>query len=71
MGAKVAGGIARIIQGVTDQPSLDNARQEMAQIDPRAAAQLPQFYSKEALEPFIKRAFTVQESAELRLEDVA
>ena len=62
IGAKVAGGIARIVQGVTDQPSLEQAREQVAMIDPRAAAQLPQFYSKEALEPFIKRAFTVQEA---------
>ena len=68
IGAKVAGGIARIIQGVTDQTSLEQAREQVAQIDPRAAAQLPQFYSKEALEPWIKRAFTAQETADIRLK---
>ena len=68
IGAKVAGGIARIIQGVTDQASLEQARHDVAMIDPRSAAQLPQFYSKEALEPFIKRAFTAQETAEVRLK---
>jgi hypothetical protein len=69
-GEKMAASIGRIAQGVHDQASLDQARQEIAQIDPRAAAQLPQFYSKEAMTPFIERALSVKEAQTLKIQDL-
>jgi hypothetical protein len=69
MGEKIAGSIGRIAQGVSDQASLDQARQDIGQIDPRAAAQLPQFYSKAAMEPFIQRAVDVKSSLTLKIAD--
>jgi hypothetical protein len=69
-GEKIAGSIGRIAQGVNDQASLDQAREEIGQIDPRAAAQLPKFYSKAAMEPFIQRALDVKTSQELKIKDL-
>jgi hypothetical protein len=70
-GEKIAGSIGRIAQGVNDQASLDQARQDIGQIDPRAAAQLPQFYSKEGMEPFIQRALSVEKAQTLKIQDLA
>jgi len=70
-GEKIAGSIGRIAQGVNDQASLDQARQDIGQIDPRAAAQLPQFYSKAAMEPFIQRALDVKSAQTLKIQDLA
>ena len=49
MGVKVAEFVARELQGVTDQASLDQARERIRQVHPQAAAQVPQMYSKEAV----------------------
>ena len=49
MGVKVAEYVARELQGVTDQATLDAARERIRQVHPQAAAQVPQMYSKEAV----------------------
>lgn len=69
-GEKIAASIGRIAQGVNDQASLDQARDDIRQIDPKAAAQLPQFYSKEAMEPFIQRALSVHQAQTLKMQDL-
>ena len=51
MGVKVAEFVARELQGVTDQASLDQARERIRQVHPQAAAQVPQMYSQEAVDP--------------------
>jgi hypothetical protein len=68
-GERIAGSIGRIAQGVNDQASLDQAREDIGRIDPRAAAQLPQFYSKAAMEPFIARALSVKDRLTLQIAD--
>lgn len=68
IGTKVAEYIGRTAQGVRDQASLEAARQEMARISPQAAMQLPQTYSREAMLPFIERAISAKDNAQLRLE---
>jgi hypothetical protein len=70
MREKVAGAIGRMLQGVNDQASLDQARDDIRQISARTAAQLPPFYSKEALEPFIERALSVKEAQTLKIQDL-
>ena len=67
MGTKVAEYVGRVAQGVRDQASLDQARQELQRIHPQAAAQLPQVYSKEAMTPFVTKAVDVATNAKLRL----
>ena len=44
MGVKIAEGVAQELSGVTDQASLDAARERIRQYHPQAAAQIPQFY---------------------------
>ena len=43
--------------------SLDAARERIRQYHPQAAAQIPQFYSKEALEPLIMKGVAVKDLA--------
>jgi hypothetical protein len=70
MGTKVAEYVGRIAQGVTDQASLDAARQELARVHPQAAAQLPQTYSQEAMAPFIAKANSVLENQTLQVGEM-
>jgi len=70
LGTKIAEYVGRVAQGVTDQASLDQARQELARVHPQAAAQLPQAYSKEAMAPFIAKALDVKESMTLQAQDL-
>lgn len=69
-GEKIAASIGRIFQGVHDQASLEQARDEVRQIDPKAAAALPQFYSKEAMEPVMARALDMQTAQTLKIQDL-
>jgi soluble lytic murein transglycosylase-like protein len=65
MGVKVLGYVAQQAQGVTDQASLDTMRTDLQSSGlGKYAAQLPQFYSKEAMEPFIARGSTAKDRAE-------
>lgn len=66
MGVKVSEAVARQLQGVTDQASLDEARERIRLIHPQAAAQVPQFYSKEAVEAIQQRGISVAELAKWR-----
>ena len=65
MGVKVLGYVAQQAQGVTDQASLDAMRTDFQSSGlGKYAAQLPQFYSKEAMAPFIARGSTAKDRAE-------
>ena len=63
MGVKVAEAVAQELNGVRDQASLDAARARIQQYHPQAAAQIPQFYSKESLEPLIMKGVAVKDLA--------
>jgi soluble lytic murein transglycosylase-like protein len=63
MGVKIAEAVAQELNGVRDQASLDAARARVQQYHPQAAAQIPQFYSKEALEPLIMKGVAVKDLA--------
>lgn len=60
----------RILQGVTNQASYDDARREIGRNLPQLAAQLPPAYSAEAIEPFIARATTVKDRATLEVQGI-
>ena len=62
--------VARILQGVTDQASLQDAHKEIGRAYPDLVGKLPQQYSKEALAPLIARAFEVKERAALGLQEI-
>ena len=68
MGTAVAEGIGQIILGVKSQADLDEARQRIAQFAPQEAARLPQAYSPEAMKPYLDRAVSVKDSADLKLK---
>ena len=70
MSTKVMEWLGRGAQGIKSQEDLDAFRQQAAQAHPQAAAQLPQFYSKEAMEPFIAKATSVLETQTLKLQDL-
>ena len=63
MGVKVSEAVAQELNGVRDQASLDAARERIRLYHPQAAAQIPQFYSKEALEPLIMKGVAVKDLA--------
>ena len=63
MGVKVAEFVARELQGVTDQASLDQARERIRQVHPQAATQVPQMYNKEAVESVQQRGIAVAQRA--------
>ena len=63
LGAATLGYVGQQAQGVTDQASLDAMRSDLqSQGLGKYAAQLPQLYSKEAMQPFIAKALDVKES---------
>ena len=64
VGVKVAEFVARELQGVTDQASLDAARERIRQVHPQAAAQVPQMYSQEAVASVQQRGMAVKDRAE-------
>jgi hypothetical protein len=66
LGVKVAEGVARQLQGVTNQETLDQAREQVHLIHPQAAAQIPQLYSKEAVESLKQRGIAVADQAKNR-----
>lgn len=68
MGAKVSEAVARQLQGVTDQASLDAARERIRLIHPQAATQVPQFYSKEAVESIQQRGIAIADKAKWDLD---
>jgi hypothetical protein len=70
MSVKVMEWLGRGAQGVHSQADLDAFRQQAAQAHPQAAAQLPQFYSKEAMQPFIDKSTSVLETQTLKLNDL-
>lgn len=65
--SKKMGYFGQVLQGVNSPESYGLAVQEIARVDPQAAARLPQTYSKEALIPYIKQATTVKENADLQI----
>lgn len=62
-GVKVAEYVSRMLQGVTDQNSLDQAREQIRLVHPQAAAQVPQMYSKEGVAAVQQRGATITEMA--------
>lgn len=70
MGTKVMEYLGQGAQGVHDQASLDAFRQEAMLVHPQAAAQLPQFYSKGAMEPFIAKAVAMKDSLTLQINEM-
>jgi len=69
-GLKSIEAVAQMSQGVTNQADLDRVRADMQQVAPQAAARLPQFYSKEAMEAYQQSALSVKERQELKIADV-
>jgi hypothetical protein len=70
MGAKVLGYVGQQAQGVTDQASLDALRSDLqSQGLGKYAAQLPQLYSKGAMEPFIAKALDVKDALTLQIAE--
>ena len=69
MGVKVAEFVARELQGVTDQASLDQARERIRQVHPQAASQVPQMYSKEAVASLQQRGASITEMAQNRYHE--
>jgi hypothetical protein len=69
-GLKSIEAVAQISQGVTDQDSLDQAREYMQQIAPQAAARLPQVYTKAGMEAFQAQALSVKERQANQLEQL-
>lgn len=65
--SKKMGYFGQVLQGVNSPESYGQAVQEIGRIDPQAVARLPQMYSKEALQPYIKQALSVKDSADLQL----
>ena len=71
LGAATLGYVGQQAQGVTDQASLDALRSDLqSQGLGKYAAQLPQLYSKEAMQPFIAKALDVKESLTLQVQDL-
>lgn len=64
MGVKVAEFVARELQGVTDQASLDQARERIRQVHPQAATQVPQMYSKEGVASVQQRGVAIADRAQ-------
>jgi hypothetical protein len=69
MGLKVAEFVANEFQGVTDQASLEQARERVARVHPQAAAALPQWYTKEGVAAVVQRGMTAKDNAEARLKN--
>jgi hypothetical protein len=66
MGEKVMEYLGRSAQGVTDQAGLDRLRAELQQQNlGKYAAQLPQVYSKEAMQAIAAKALSVKDSLTL------
>ena len=71
LGAATLGYVGQQAQGVTDQASLDALRSDLqSQGLGKYAAQLPQIYSKGAMEPFIAKALDVKEALTLQVQDL-
>lgn len=68
MGTKIAEAVGREAQTATDQSSWDQARANVAQFDPKAAAAMQAIYSPEAKAAFVKRAVSVKDNAQLQLD---
>jgi hypothetical protein len=72
MGEKVMEYLGRSAQGVTDQAGLDRLRTELQQQGlGQYAAQLPQVYSKEAMQAVAAKALSVKDSLTLQTQDLA
>jgi hypothetical protein len=71
LGAATLGYVGQQAQGVTDQASLDALRSDLqSQGLGKYAAQLPQLYSKGAMEPFIAKALDVEKSLTLQIGEM-
>lgn len=71
MGTAALEHVGQLAQGVTDQASLDAMRADLVSTGlGKYAAQLPQFYSKGAMEPFIAKAVDVKNSMLIQVEDL-
>ena len=69
MGTAAVEHVGQLAQGVTDQASLDAMRADLVSSGlGKYAAQLPQFYSKGAMEPFIAKATSVKDSLLLQTD---
>ena len=72
LGAATLGYVGQQAQGVTDQASLDALRSDLqSQGLGKYAAQLPQLYSKDAMQPFIAKAVDVEKSLTLQVQTMA
>lgn len=67
IGTKVLSAVGQYAQGATDQASWDQARMQVQQISPQAAAQMPQTFSKEARDRFVQQALSVKEAETLKV----
>ena len=68
-GVKVAEYVSRMLHGVTNQETLDQAREQIRLVHPQAASQVPQMYSKEGVEAVQQRGATITEMAQNRLNE--
>jgi soluble lytic murein transglycosylase-like protein len=62
-GVKTSEYVARMLQGVTDQATLDEAREAIRQVHPQAASQVPQMYSKAGIEQLQQKGVAIAERA--------
>ena len=68
-GVKVAEYVSRMLQSVTNQETLDQAREQIRLVHPQAASQVPQMYSKEAITGLQQRGATITEMAQNRYHE--
>ena len=68
-GVKVAEYVSRMLQGVNDQNSLDQAREQIRLVHPQAASQVPQMYSKEGIASVQQRGASITEMAQNRYHE--
>ena len=68
-GVKVAEYVSRMLQGVTNQETLDQAREQIRLVHPQAASQVPQMYSKEGVAAVQQQGATITEMAQNRFNE--
>lgn len=68
MQEKKMAAFGQILQGATDQASWDQAREQIRQVDPQAAARMSPFFSAEERDRWVMQAQSVKDSLTQRLE---
>lgn len=64
----VAGAVAQILQGATDQPSYAIALERLQELAPQIAQRLPPTYSKEAVQPYLDMALSRKETVQAQID---